>query len=143
MRILRNMLLILALSFSAMTIVAADRAYAAPPAPSAPAAAQSASSSQKDACAGLQQLDSTQGCSTGEKGITKIVAAVVNILSMIVGIFAVIMIIISGFKYITSGGDSNKTASAKSTLVYALVGVAVVALAQFLVHFVFTAATKV
>jgi hypothetical protein len=46
------------------------------------------------------------------------------------------MIIIAGFKYITSGGDTNKVASAKSTLTYAIIGIVVVALAQLIVHFV-------
>jgi hypothetical protein len=43
---------------------------------------------------------------------------------------------IAGFKYIASAGDQNKVASAKGTLIYALVGLAVAALTQFLIHFV-------
>jgi hypothetical protein len=46
------------------------------------------------------------------------------------------MIIVAGLKYIASAGDSNKVSSAKSTLIYALVGVLIAALAQLLVHFV-------
>jgi hypothetical protein len=46
------------------------------------------------------------------------------------------MVIISGFKYVTSGGDPQKVSGAKSTLIYAIVGLIVVALAQILVHFV-------
>ena len=71
-----------------------------------------------------------------DSGISKFLAAIVSILSYVAGIAAIIMIIISGFKYITSGGDSGKVGSAKSSLIYALVGIAVAALAQFLVHFV-------
>ena len=48
------------------------------------------------------------------------------------------MIIISGFKYVTAGGDSAKVGSAKNTLIYALVGLVIAALAQFIVHFVFS-----
>lgn len=69
-------------------------------------------------------------------GVKNIVTAIVQILSVVVGIAAVIMIIISGLKYVTSGGDSGGISSAKTTLVYALVGLAVAALAQVLVHFV-------
>ncbi len=46
------------------------------------------------------------------------------------------MIIIGGFKYVTSTGDSASISSAKNTILYALVGLAVVSLAQVLVHFV-------
>ncbi len=68
--------------------------------------------------------------------VTRIIADVINILSLIVGIAAVIMIIISGFKYITSQGDSTAVNSAKNTLLYAIVGIVIVAMAQIIVQFV-------
>jgi len=52
------------------------------------------------------------------------------------------MIIIGGFKYVTSGGDSTKISSAKSTIFYALIGLVVVALAQVIVRLVLTKATS-
>lgn len=64
------------------------------------------------------------------------VDAAVRILSLVVGVAATIMIIISGLKYVTSGGDSGKAASAKTTLIYALVGLVIAALAQIIVAFV-------
>lgn len=64
------------------------------------------------------------------------VATVINVFSFIVGVISVIMIIIGGLKYITSTGDSNKTESAKNTILYAVIGLAVVALAQVIVLFV-------
>lgn len=72
----------------------------------------------------------------GDKDLTSIVATVVNIISIVVGVVAVIMIIWGGLKYITSGGESGKITSAKNTIIYALIGLVVVALAQFIVHFV-------
>lgn len=74
--------------------------------------------------------------SGGTQKIQEIVTTVINIFSIIVGIVAVIMIIYGGFKYITSGGDSGNITSAKNTIVYAIIGLVVVALAQFLVQFV-------
>lgn len=76
-------------------------------------------------------------------GVTDFVATIVDIISLIIGVAAIIVIIISGFKYITSGGDSSKVSSAKSTLIYALVGVAIAAVAQLLVHFVLFQASNV
>lgn len=73
---------------------------------------------------------------TGTSGIQEIVTKIVNIFSVIVGIVAVIMIIYGGFRYITSGGDSGNIGSAKNTIVYAVIGLVIVALAQFLVKFV-------
>lgn len=60
----------------------------------------------------------------------------VNLFSFIVGAIAVIMIIYGGFRYITSGGDSGSVGTAKNTLIYAIVGLIIVALAQIIVRFV-------
>lgn len=68
--------------------------------------------------------------------ISSILAKVINVLSVIVGVIAVIMIIVGGLKYITSGGESGNISGAKNTIVYALIGLVIVALAQVLVHFV-------
>lgn len=75
---------------------------------------------------------------TGSGRIQNIVTTIVNIFSIVVGIVAVIMIIVGGFKYITSGGDSGNITSAKNTIVYAVIGLVIVALAQFIVQFVLT-----
>ncbi len=92
--------------------------------------------STSTACNAISQLNPDQNCGTGESTITKVIKAAVEILSFVVGAAAIIMVIISGFRFITSGGDSNRVSSARSALIYALIGIAVVALAQFLVHFV-------
>jgi uncharacterized membrane protein len=72
----------------------------------------------------------------GKNKVQSIVNNVVNIFSWIVGIVSVIMIIFGGFKYITSGGDSNGVTSAKNTILFAIVGLVIVALAQVIVKFV-------
>lgn len=83
----------------------------------------------------------TGGTNTTE-GVNKIIKAVINIFSLVVGVVAVIMIIAGGFRYITSGGDSGKITSAKNTIIYAIIGLVVVALAQIIVQFVLTKVTS-
>jgi hypothetical protein len=68
--------------------------------------------------------------------VDSVIKTVINILSLVVGVVAVIMIIIGGLKYITSSGDSNNVSSAKNTILYAIIGLVIVALAQVLVRFV-------
>ena len=58
------------------------------------------------------------------------------IMAVVSGVAAVIMIIVSGFKYITSGGDTQKTAAAKQTLIGAVVGLVIIVLAQTIITFV-------
>lgn len=84
----------------------------------------------------LQGVGAVGGDCT-DAGVTGTIKTVVRILSVIVGVAAVIMIIYGGFKYITSAGDSSKVSSAKSTLVYAIVGLVVAASAQLFVNLAF------
>lgn len=90
--------------------------------------------------------DST--CETDDSGFTaaqrvdQIVGQIIDIMSLVVGFVAVIMIIIGGFKYVTSGGDSGNVTGAKNTILYAVVGLIVVALAQVIVRFVVAKATQ-
>jgi hypothetical protein len=105
----------------------------------APVAVYAVDIEQNLECGADFKLDSSGGCAstnTGTARIQSIVEDVINIFSVIVGIVAVIMIIVGGFKYITSGGDSGNITSAKNTIVYAVIGLVIVALAQFFVQFV-------
>jgi uncharacterized membrane protein len=61
---------------------------------------------------------------------------IINLLSVIIGFVAVVMIIIGGFRYITSGGSSEKVSGAKNTILYGIIGLIIVALAQVIVQFV-------
>jgi hypothetical protein len=87
------------------------------------------------------ELSETGTCATSGDGdaTTKVNDAVrlaLNLFSAVVGIIAVVMIIVGGIKYITSGGDSGNVTSAKNTILYAIIGLVVVALAQIIVRFV-------
>jgi hypothetical protein len=64
------------------------------------------------------------------------VMKIINIFSWVVGAISVIMIIVGGFKYITSGGNEKGVSSAKTTILYAIIGLVIVALAQIIVRFV-------
>ncbi len=102
---------------------------------------------QNNLCGSVDSLsvDSTGTCASttasGTSTINSIITTVINLFSVIVGVIAVIMIIYAGLKYITSGGDSAKITSAKNTIVYAIIGLIVVALAQFIVKFVLNKVT--
>ncbi len=69
-------------------------------------------------------------------GSDGVLIKVVEILSYAIGVAAVIMLILGGLKYITSGGDSNAIASAKNTILYAIIGVLVALAAQAIIIFV-------
>ena len=87
-----------------------------------------------DICKGVALTGGS--CEGGDTDINKVIQQVINILSIIVGVIAVIMIIIGGLRYITSGGESNNISGAKNTIIYAVIGLVVVAMAQIIVRFV-------
>lgn len=104
---------------------------------------------QGDLCSGTN-FNLTNGssgsntCSTDQtNNLNGVLAKVINVFSIIVGVIAVIMIIVGGLRYITSGGDSGKVSTAKTTIIYALIGLVVVALAQLIVHYVLSQASTI
>lgn len=65
-----------------------------------------------------------------------VIEIVTNVLLFIIGAVAVIMIIIGGFRYVTSNGDSSQLTAAKNTILYSVVGLIVALLAFAIVRFI-------
>lgn len=84
-------------------------------------------------CAAVKQDASGK---TTESRLNDLIAQIINIFSVIVGIVAVIMIIYGGFRYVTSGGEAGNLTTSKNIILYAIVGLIIVALAQFVVKFI-------
>jgi hypothetical protein len=61
---------------------------------------------------------------------------VINIITAIAGFVAVIMIIVAGFQMITSSGKPEKISTARNTIIYASVGLIVIALARIIIGFI-------
>ena len=64
---------------------------------------------------------------------------IANTLTFLVGAVSVIMVIVGGLRYATSQGDSKAIASAKDTILYAIIGVGVAVAAFGVINFVATA----
>lgn len=134
----KKLLAILAITIFAMALVFASTQTFALDVNSVATGACSGgfSGGECSACAGINELDSTQNCASGGSGVSNIIKVTVNILSYVLGVIAVIMLIIGGVRFATSGGNSQSVGSAKTTIIYALIGLVVAAIAQVLVHWV-------
>ncbi len=133
MQKLKNKLVILAAFLPFLTFaIPVNLAYAA----DSPAK----SAIQQGACdaSGQTNCDPAQAASS----LDNTIQSIINILSIIVGIVAVIMLIIGGFRYITSSGSAEGVSSAKRTMLYAIIGLIIVALAQVIVRFVLVHTTS-
>ena len=116
--------------------------FAADPAVPAAPATCTVALGDKTAKSLVLEGSSQAGDSCSDTGVTNIASLVVNTLSIIAGLAAVIVVLLAGFKYITAAGDSGKITSAKNTLVYAIIGLVIAALAQVIVRTVFTTANS-
>ena len=94
----------------------------------------------------LAQLDSNVGGVTGStfegddlKGaLTTIIQYVLGF----VGLIAVIVIVIAGIRFIISSGEESEKEKAKKMIIYALIGLLIILLAEAIVSFVLDVGTN-
>jgi uncharacterized membrane protein YqiK len=80
------------------------------------------------------------GCENGKpatgSGLFTIIKTIIQVMIVIGGIIAVIMIILGGIRYITSNGDQADVKAAKDTILYAVVGLVVTIISYAIVYYV-------
>lgn len=99
--------------------------------------------SKNDVCDGVGAASGSNGCTPtdGVTDINKLIKTAIRIFQSVVGLIALIMMVTAGLRFVTSSGDSGKVTSARNTLLYASVGIVVVALAEVIVQFALNRAT--
>ncbi len=83
-----------------------------------------------------------QNKDSGEDQVNGIIKTIVEVLLMAVGAISIIMIVIGGILFALSSGDAQKAAKARSTILYAVVGLIVSVFASAIVNFVFDGFNK-
>ncbi len=77
------------------------------------------------------------GQGTGLSGdLSAQITIIISTLMLFIGICAVIMLIIGGFRYVFSQGNEKAISAAKDTILYAIVGIVVAILSYAIVNFV-------
>ncbi|CAN5123601.1 hypothetical protein BH09PAT3_BH09PAT3_3230 [soil metagenome] len=69
-------------------------------------------------------------------GSDGIVMKIVNLVAIVSGSIAIIIIVLAGLRFVTSGGSSEDVAGARRALIYAVIGLVVLVLARTLVAFI-------
>ena len=87
-------------------------------------------------CFNFLAQEKANACGVKHSDIPYVLLAVIDSLLRVAGIVAVVFVIISGIKYITSSGNPEATASAQSTLINALIGLAIALVAVAFVSFI-------
>lgn len=121
-----------------IAVIVATLALAIVPAVAVTGTVNAETEIQRKLKCGSNLVTDDSNCTTteGTTNVNKLIKDIINFFSAIVGIVSVVMIIYGGFKYVTSGGDSGNVTGAKNTIIYAVIGLIIVAMAQFIVQFV-------
>lgn len=98
-----------------------------------------------DICSKENENDNSVYCQNKDSGgaqVGGIIKTIVEVLLMAVGAISIIMIVIGGILFALSSGDAQKAAKARSTILYAVVGLIVSVFASAIVNFVFDGFNK-
>ncbi|HLG90752.1 MAG TPA: pilin [Candidatus Saccharimonadales bacterium] len=88
------------------------------------------------ACAQAPDSPACKSKNTTENPVVRIINVAANIIALLTGIGAVIMIILGGFSYITAAGNAERATNARRRIIYSIVGLVVVALAWAATRFI-------
>lgn len=86
---------------------------------------------------GLTPVKPFLGTSSGT--LISAITDIVNALLTLAAVIAAIFVIIGGVRYITAQGDEDAIEAAKNTVIYAVIGVVVIALSAVIVNFIIVA----
>ncbi len=85
---------------------------------------------------GLNQVQNT--IALGNRDIRETIADIINVLMGLLGIIAVVMILIGGFKWMTAGGNEDKVGEAKKFIIQGIVGLVIILSSWAIARFVLT-----
>ena len=71
-----------------------------------------------------------------QASVSEVIIGIINGVVGILALVAVVFIVIGGVNYMTSAGDAGKIQKAKSTILYAVIGLVIAVLAFAIVNFV-------
>ena len=83
-----------------------------------------------------QEVKDAAGCYGNANQLPSVITGILNAIIVVAGLVAVVFVLIGGINYMTSAGDSAKLQKAKSTILYACIGLIIAALSFAIVNFV-------
>lgn len=84
---------------------------------------------------GLDKLSST-GLGGQDSDLREVVGSIIKVALSFLGVVAIIIVLIGGFKYMTAGGSDDKVAEARKWIISGIIGVAIILAAYAITTFV-------
>lgn len=85
---------------------------------------------------GMDAINDSIKLGGGSGDVQGIAANIINVALSFLGIIAVVIVLIGGFKYMTSGGSEEKTTEARKLIVSGIIGLAIILSAWAITSFV-------
>ncbi len=83
---------------------------------------------------GVKQVE--EGVDLGRRHLIKKITAIINVLLGLLGIIAVVIILVGGFKWMTAGGNEDKVGEARKMIFAGIIGLAIILSAFAIAKFV-------
>lgn len=81
-------------------------------------------------------VDAVQPANAAQGTLLENVKNIINVMLLVIGVVAVIMLIVGGFRYVLSNGNEKAISGAKDTILYAVIGIVIALLSFAIVNFV-------
>ena len=89
---------------------------------------------------GLEPIDNdADGIALGKQDLRTTASKIINVSLSLLGIVAVVVVLIGGFKWMTSGGSEDKVGEARKLIFSGIVGLAIILSAWVITRFVINA----
>lgn len=85
---------------------------------------------------GLKPVDEGVGGTLGNKDLRTTIGNIINVALSLLGVIAVVIILIGGFKWMTAGGSDDKVEEAKKMIFQGVIGLAIILSAWAIAIFV-------
>lgn len=88
---------------------------------------------------GIQKVGESTGLKGGEEGsdIRVMAGSVIKTALGFLGVIAIVIILIGGFKFMISGGSEDKVANARKWIMYGIIGLVIILSAYAITYFIF------
>ena len=77
-----------------------------------------------------------EGGTFGTKDLKTTVGSIIKVALSFLGVVAIVIVLIGGFKYMTAGGSDEKTGDAKKYIISGIIGLAIILSAYAITQFV-------
>lgn len=91
---------------------------------------------------GLTGVQTGLGGALGEAELPVVIGSIIRVILSLLGVVAIVIVLIGGFKWMTAGGNDDQVAEARKWLMSGVIGLAIILSAWAITQFVFSSLNR-